>query len=217
MEPQTTPHVYRAITLVRAALAKEGIAKSRENKDQKFHFRGIDDVYNTVSRLLAEYQLCIMPSFSERAVDVRTTKSGSSMFNVTVRGAFAFVSSVDGSSHTVVTYGEAQDTADKATNKAMSAAMKYALMETFTIPTEGDNDADGSSPEETVVKYTPAELATIESLKKAAAGGTKALKVEWQKLDVKVRERVRGELDGLAEIAGKSEPQVQSAPEQAAA
>jgi hypothetical protein len=47
----------------------------------------------------------------------------------------------------VQTYGEAMDSADKATNKAMSAAYKYAAFLAFCIPTEGDNDADATTPE----------------------------------------------------------------------
>jgi hypothetical protein len=47
----------------------------------------------------------------------------------------------------VQTYGEAMDSADKATNKAMSAAYKYAAFLAFCIPTEGDNDADATTHE----------------------------------------------------------------------
>ena len=43
--------------------------------------------------------------------------------------------------------GEAMDRSDKATNKAMSAAYKYACFQTFCIPTEGDNDADFTTHE----------------------------------------------------------------------
>ena len=51
------------------------------------------------------------------------------MFYVTVRAEFDFVSTEDGSIHTVVTYGEAMDSGDKATNKAMSIAYKYAAFQ----------------------------------------------------------------------------------------
>jgi hypothetical protein len=65
---------------------------------------------------------------------------------VTVKVEFHFVSVNDPSSkHVVVVFGEAMDSGDKATNKAMSAAYKYACLQVFCIPTEGDNDADGSS------------------------------------------------------------------------
>jgi hypothetical protein len=39
------------------------------------------------------------------------------------------------------------DSADKSSNKAQSAAYKYAAMQVFCIPTEGDNDADASHHE----------------------------------------------------------------------
>jgi hypothetical protein len=57
------------------------------------------------------------------------------------------VSAIDGTTHTAATFGEAMDSGDKATNKAMSAAYKYAAFMTFAIPTEGDNDADATTHE----------------------------------------------------------------------
>jgi hypothetical protein len=64
------------------------------------------------------------------------------LFYVTVDVEFDFVSAEDGTKHTVKTFGEAMDSGDKATNKAMSAAYKYACFQAFSIPTESDNDAD---------------------------------------------------------------------------
>ncbi len=42
---------------------------------------------------------------------------------------------------------EGLDSGDKATNKALSAALKYALIQTFSIPTEDMAEADLESPE----------------------------------------------------------------------
>ena len=52
----------------------------------------------------------------------------------------------DGSVHTVAVYGEALDPSDKATAKAMSAAYKSAMVQTFCIPVASSEDPDGSSP-----------------------------------------------------------------------
>lgn len=139
--------VYQAIAAVTAEMAKEGIAKGRRNQQQGYQFRGIDDVYNALSPVLAKHRLCILPRVTERVVQERETRNGGVLFYVTVRVEFDFVSADDGSVHMVSTYGEAMDSADKATNKAMSAAYKYAAFQTFCIPTEGDNDADATSPE----------------------------------------------------------------------
>ena len=52
----------------------------------------------------------------------------------------------DGSSHVVEAYGEALDASDKATAKAMSAAYKSAMIQTFCIPIAGSEDPDRTSP-----------------------------------------------------------------------
>ena len=140
------PQVYAAIAAVTAALSQEGIAKNRENRDQRFQFRGIDDIYNSLSGLLAQNRLCIIPRVLSRFESQRHTKSGA-MLNVSVVDVeYDLVSAVDGSRHTARVVGEAQDSGDKSTNKAMSAAYKYLAFQVFCIPTEGeDNDADARS------------------------------------------------------------------------
>lgn len=144
---EAAPHVYSAIAAVMADLAKEGIAKDRSNQQQGYKFRGIDDVYNALSPVLSRHNLCMLPRILTREVTERQTQKGNALFYVTVEAEFDLISSQDGSKHTVRTFGEAMDSADKATNKAMSAAYKYAAMQTFAIPTEGDNDADTTTHE----------------------------------------------------------------------
>jgi len=139
--------VYQAIANVTAALAKSGIAKSRENKQQGYNFRGIDDVYNALAPELAKAKLCVLPRVIRREVTERQSIKGTTLFYVVCDMEFDFVSAEDGSKHTVSAVGEAMDTADKATNKAMSAAYKYAALMAFCIPTQGDNDADATTHE----------------------------------------------------------------------
>ena len=146
--------VYKAINNVQRALSVLGISKDKRNTQQGYNFRGIDDIYNVVSPLLAEHGLCILPSVQSRECVERVSAKGGALFYVTVAVEFAFVATADGSTHTVRTFGEAMDSADKATNKAMSAAYKYAVMQAFAIPTEGDNDADAHTHE--VVAAPPA-------------------------------------------------------------
>ena len=136
--------VYKAINAVQTELAKLGISKDRRNTGQGggYNFRGIDDVYNALSPLLAEKGLCILPRILTRESVERTSGAGKALFYITVEAEFDFVATADGSKHTVRTFGEAMDSGDKATNKAMSAAYKYAAFQAFCIPTEGDNDAD---------------------------------------------------------------------------
>jgi hypothetical protein len=155
-------NVYMAIAKVQSALAREGIGKDRKNKEQGYAFRGIDDLYNSLASHLSEAGLCILPRVLSRELKERMSKSNTPLFNVVVEAEFDFVSAADGSKHTVKTFGEAMDMADKATNKAMSAAYKYACLQTFCIPTEGDNDADGTTHE--VAKKVSNVFDTIEAL-----------------------------------------------------
>jgi hypothetical protein len=135
--------VYKAINAVQSELSSVGITKDRRNmQGSGYNFRGIDDVYNAIAPLLAKHSLCILPRVLTRECVERASKSGGALFYVTVEVEFDFVSADDGSKHTVKTFGEAMDSGDKATNKAMSAAYKYAAFQAFSIPTEADNDAD---------------------------------------------------------------------------
>ncbi|MEN6081583.1 ERF family protein [Chromobacterium piscinae] len=138
--------VYQAIAAVAADMAAVGISKSSKNAQQGFHFRGIDAVYNALAPSLVKHKLCILPRCISREVAERTTAKGGVLFYVTVRAEFDLVSAEDGSKHTIATYGEAMDSGDKATNKAMSAAYKYAAFQAFCIPTEETAaDADGQT------------------------------------------------------------------------
>lgn len=141
------PHVYVAINEVTAAISRDGIAKGRANTQQGYNFRGIDDVYNALSGPLSSAKLLMLPRVLDRTVTERVTKSGAVMSYVVLDVEFDFVSALDGSKHTIRTMGEAMDSADKATNKAMSAAMKYACLMAFQIPTEGDNDSENAHHE----------------------------------------------------------------------
>ena len=166
-------NVYKAINRVQAALAKSGITKDRRNQQQGYNFRGIDDVYNVLSPLLSEHGLCILPRMLSRQCEERQTAKGGILFYVTVEAEFDFVCAEDGSKHTIKTYGEAMDSGDKATNKAMSSAYKYAAFQAFAIPTEGDNDADmqthqgiqSRSPDVTAILRGIAGAATVDILK----------------------------------------------------
>lgn len=154
---EKTPKVYRAINKVQAALAKVGIKKDSLNTQQKYNFRGIDDIYNTLAGLLAVHSLVIIPRVVGKKMEERTANSGAPIFSVTVKVEYDFVSAQDGSTHTATVMGEAMDSGDKATNKAMSAAYKYLCLQTFCIPTEGDNDADGTTHNLTPAKQAYAE------------------------------------------------------------
>ncbi|TKK33233.1 ERF family protein [Pantoea agglomerans] len=185
--------VYKAISAVAKELSEQGIRKDSRNSQQGFMFRGIDAVYNALAPALVKHGLLILPRITERTVTERTTQKGGVLLYVVVKAEFDFVATEDGSTHTVTTYGEAMDSGDKATNKAMSIAYKYAAFQAFCIPTEEtaiDADAEvhnvapqqkpSPTPEAVLKAFTEAAhlKATIPELKTAFAKA-------WQMLDGK--------------------------------
>jgi hypothetical protein len=69
--------------------------------------------------------------------------------------AFSLTSVDDGTSHVVEACGEALDPSDKGTAKAMSAAYKSAMIQTFCIPIAGSEDPDRISPRVTSRTHVP--------------------------------------------------------------
>ena len=126
----------------------DAIAKDRKNVQQGFTFRGIDDVYNTVHPVLAKCKVYPRAEIMESDQQERTTRSGNVQFFVRLRMRYHLVSGVDGSSIWTEVIGEAADTGDKAYNKAMSIAYKYALFQLLCNPTEAI-DPDAMIPEPT--------------------------------------------------------------------
>lgn len=186
--------VYQAINAVQKDLASVGITKDRRNQAQGYSFRGIDDCYNAIAPLLAKHGLCILPRVLSRDVREVTNAKGTLLFYTSVTVEYEFVAAEDGSKHTISMFGEAMDSGDKATNKALSAAYKYAVMQAFSIPTEGDNDTENTTHEVVQgltsnavadLEIAIAEADSVESLQKVfAASWKKASALQQQKIKI---------------------------------
>jgi ERF superfamily protein len=140
------PSILRILPAIVGELSKKGIPKAQYNEQQRYKFRGIDDVYGALAPLLAEHGITIVPSVTQRTCTERVTHSGSRLICVSLDVEYTVYCAEDGSSITLRVSGEAMDSGDKATNKAFSAAFKYAMIQLFCIPIAGE-DADAVSPE----------------------------------------------------------------------
>lgn len=181
----TGKKVYAAISAVAKEMASTGISKDRVNKVQGFNFRGIDQVYNALAPALVTHGLVILPRLTERTCIERINKNGTALFYVVVKAEFDFVSTEDGSIHTVTTYGEAMDSGDKATNKAMSIAYKYAAFQAFCIPTEEtaiDADAEVHQVAPQDAEAALREFGDKASLAQSVEELQAAYKETWPKL-----------------------------------
>ena len=141
----SAPSVYAAINAIAAELAKTGIPKSRANEAEDYKYRSVDDVLDKLAPLLSKHRLCILPQALERTVTERADEQNRLLLHVALRIAFTLTSVEDGSTHVVEAFGEALDGGDKATAKAMSAAYKSAMVQTFCIPVCGAEDTDRTS------------------------------------------------------------------------
>lgn len=142
--------IYPSISQIMAELP--AIGKTSRNQQQGFNFRGIDAVYNALNPLFAKHRIFTVPEALDLHTEERTTRSGTLMAFVRLKMRYHFVSGIDGSEVCATTVGEGMDSGDKATNKAMSIAHKYAMFQTFCIPTEevAHDDPDWTTPEETL-------------------------------------------------------------------
>lgn len=131
--------IYEAISNVMAEIG--AIGKEKKNQQQGFMYRGIDDVMNALQPALVKNKVFVTPTVTKEIREERTNKNGTLMFYTRLEVLYRFYT-VDGSYVETVVIGEAMDSGDKATNKAMSIAYKYACFQVFCIPTEEMVDPD---------------------------------------------------------------------------
>ena len=135
--------IYEAIPMAMqkvGAIGKDSTATNNSGK-QMYKFRGIDAVYNALNPVMAELGLFICPEVLEQTREERKSSTGGTLIYSILKIRFTMYAP-DGSNVSCVVIGEGMDSGDKASNKAMSIALKYACFELFMIPTEEMVDPD---------------------------------------------------------------------------
>lgn len=191
--------IYDAISSVMAEIG--AISKEKKNQQQGFMYRGIDDVYNALQPALVKHKVFVTPFVENEIREERTNKNGTLMFYTRLEVLYKFYT-VDGSFVETKVIGEAMDSGDKATNKALSIAYKYACFQVFCIPTEEMLDPDGEShearPKESVGKKTqnkpPAPAQNTAPSKTEAEMNALQKQVASQKIDTVKIAVIRKEL-----------------------
>lgn len=135
----TTGEIFKKIPEVMADIG--AIGKSRNNPQQGYKFRGIDEVYNAVNAALSKHGIFCAPTVLSMSREERQSQKGATLLYTILNIKYTFYAS-DGSFFECVTVGEAMDSGDKSCNKAMSAAQKYAFFQVFSIPTEEHKDTE---------------------------------------------------------------------------
>ena len=128
----------------------KSIGKDQKNLSQGFKFRGIDQFVNALHPLLIKNKLIMIPQVVNRQESIiesiKADGKVSKQKSVQLIMAYVFIDVEDGSTYTATIPAEGLDAGDKATNKALSAGLKYTLIQTFMVPTEDMAEADLESP-----------------------------------------------------------------------
>lgn len=156
------------------------LGKTKKNQQQGYAFRGVDDLMNTLHPLFAKYGVLMVPEVLESTREERVTAKGSALISAILKVKYHLIG-IDGSEVTATVIGEGMDTADKASNKALAVAFKYAAFQIFCIPTDeiGKDDPDNFTPDRSIsanriIKERLLGCKSLDELKEICAdfGGT---------------------------------------------
>jgi ERF superfamily len=155
-ESQSTERVTVYERLQRVFDDVPAIAKNLRNVESGYAARSIDDIYDALHGLFAEHGVRPSPQVVDHTYEWLTAKSGTQLLQV-FETVELYFESVDGERtvEPIRLVGEGRDAADKASNKALSAAMKYALIHTFLIPVTGESDDPDSTSVEAGTNESP--------------------------------------------------------------
>lgn len=159
----TKKNIFESINKVMDEIG--AIGKNTKNQQQGFMYRGIDAVMNALNPALVKYKVFVVPEVLEQTREERTNAKGTTLLYSIIKVKYTFYAE-DGSSVSAVVIGEGMDSGDKATNKAMSIAFKYACFQVFCIPTEEMVDPDAECHE---VKAKTIDLVKQKVVEKKAS------------------------------------------------
>lgn len=149
--------VFEALSKVMADV--QAVKKGDRNTQQNYNFRGIDAVVNAVGPKLREYGvICVPIGVTSTYRDVQTT-TGKPSRECTVTARYRFYGPAGDFIDTEVP-GEAMDSGDKGTPKAMSVAYRTLLLQALCIPTD-EADPDHQSYERDAQTASPPPASDI--------------------------------------------------------
>ena len=151
--PAGAPLIHAALCAVMHEVGAVG--KLGTNKDQKYPFRRIADVYKACQQVFAKHGVHMVPTAVKNLqVESITSAHGTKGYHMVAIIEQRFYA-VDGSFVTAEAIGESSDWSDKAGNKVMTFGAKNVLVESLCLPDEDpDLDGDNESPQAVVAPST---------------------------------------------------------------
>ena len=177
--------------LAKVMRSVDHVGKGDFNSHQKFSFRGIDGVLNAVGPALREHNVVVYPRLHDVAYEEVKTSGGkaSTACRVVVDYIFA---SVDGSTVETRVAAESWDTGDKAMPKAMSVAMRTALIQALALPTDEPDPDSFTYTREAADEKNERVAAKIE-----AAGTVDELRALWAQASPELQKRITAKGGGI--------------------
>jgi hypothetical protein len=111
------------------------VAKTGMNTQQNYPFRGIDGVMNEVGPAMRKVGVLAIPTVLQYKNRDTYTTGDKKTREVVMEVRYDFYAE-DGSSVSTVVWGESLDFSDKGTAKALSVALRQALLQTLMLPTQ---------------------------------------------------------------------------------
>lgn len=148
-------NIFETINAVMEEIGAVG--KNSRNEKQKYMYRGVDDVMNALNPAFTKHKLFMVPEVVSQKREERQTANEKNLIYSVLSVKYTFYAE-DGSSIYTIVPGEGMDSGDKASNKAMSAAFKYACFQTFCIPTEEMQDPDAETPPPSTPVYATDQM-----------------------------------------------------------
>lgn len=188
-------NIYESITAIMQEIP--AIGKEKKNQQQGFKYRGIDDVMNALQPILAKHKVFVVPEVLEQTREERVTGKGTTLLYSLMKIKYTFYAE-DGTSIYAVVIGEGMDSGDKASNKAMAIALKYAFFQVFCIPTEEMKDPDAETPEASTPKKSapaipaePEQPCQCEACGKQIRDAKNSAGEVWKAKDIAVYTKLR--------------------------
>jgi hypothetical protein len=151
-----------------------------QNVAQRYGFTTAEQVKAALRPLLKKHKVALFANMLDVERETSLNKNGNPMVTVIAKMCFTLVCGDTGERMDCIWYGEANDYADKACNKAATAATKYFLTNTFLLSTtEPESDEvtietpvaeNGRYAVEPAGRINKTQMAAIRQLSKALWG-----------------------------------------------
>lgn len=201
---ETSPlNIYQIVSRISA---EAGALAPVQTSGVPFPFRGIDGTVNHLAPFLSKYGVVTVPTVIEHEVSAREV-GNKVVKTAKILADFTFYAP-DGTSITATTAGLADDYSDRCSAQAQSVAFRVALLQTFTLPTQNNEEAASQA----VIDQTEKELgaATAPAKVKEPSAKEKSINAVRAEISAIIADE-KNKWDGLAvnelgrELTGKTD------------